>query len=85
MTRLRHLRRLLPVLTLLLVAGAACSLPEEKSFEITRIETEAVLNPDGSMDVVERATYDFTGNFSVGSRSFETARYDYTIEGIQAF
>lgn len=83
--RLRRLAHLLAILAVLLVAGAACSLPEEKSFEITHIETEAVLNADGSMDVVERATYDFTGNFSVGTRTFETARYDYSIEDIQAF
>ena len=86
MTRMRPLRRLLPlvVLVAVVVGVTGCSLPEERGFTITHIDTQAVLNPDGSMDVVERATYDFTGDFSVGSRSFETAEYDYTITGIEA-
>ncbi|MCB1015625.1 MAG: DUF2207 domain-containing protein [Acidimicrobiales bacterium] len=85
--RRRPRRPLLAGLALLVVALAglgACSTGE-KSFTITRIDTEAVLNPDGSMDVVERATYDFTGNFSVGTRSFESAGFDYEIVDVRAF
>ncbi len=85
MTVLRRLRPLLFALGAVLVVAGGCTLPAEKSFTITHIDTEATLNPDGSMDVVERATYDFTGDFSIGTRSFETARYDYTIEDIAAF
>ena len=59
MTRMRPLRRLLPlvVLVAVVVGVTGCSLPEERGFTITHIDTQAVLNPDGSMDVVERATY----------------------------
>ncbi len=82
----RAVRRLLPLPLLVAVAVGVtgCSLPEERGFTITHIDTEAVLNPDGSMDVVERATYDFTGEFSVGSRSFESAGFEYEIVDIEA-
>ena len=86
MTAPRAVRRLLPLalLVALVVGLTGCSLPEERGFIITHIDTEAVLNTDGSMDVVERATYDFTGDFSVGSRSFESAGFDYEIVDIEA-
>ncbi len=86
MTRVLPLRRLLPLALLLavVVGVTGCSLPPERGFTVTHIDTQAELNPDGSMDVVERATYDFTGNFSVGSRSFESSQFDYTITGIEA-
>ncbi|MBL8777041.1 MAG: DUF2207 domain-containing protein [Acidimicrobiales bacterium] len=79
-------RRLLPLalLVALVVGVTGCSLPEERGFTITHIDTEAVLNTDGSMDVVERATYDFTGEFSVGVRDFESAGFDYEITDIEA-
>ncbi len=38
------------------------------------LDTTAVVRPDGSMDVVERVRYRFTGEFTVGIRSFEIDR-----------
>lgn len=94
MTRPRSLRRpgatrrralgAAGALVALALALGGCSTTETKSFDITHVDVQAQLNRDGSMDVVERATYDFTGNFSVGTRSFEEARYDYEITGIEA-
>jgi uncharacterized membrane protein len=40
----------------------------EKTFSLPRVDVDAVLQPDGSMDVVEHITYDFTGKFSFGTR-----------------
>ncbi|MBK9179054.1 MAG: DUF2207 domain-containing protein [Acidimicrobiales bacterium] len=50
--------------SLLLLAGPAWA----KSFSIDRVEITATWNPDGSLDVRERITYDFDGSFSVGTR-----------------
>lgn len=53
-----------------------------KSFRIDRMEVDAVLNPDGSMDVVERFTYVFDGVFNVGTRYIEPG--DYQVVDMQA-
>jgi len=83
------LRRLLGVAGVVLALAltlTGCELPETEGFDITQVEVDAVLNPDASMDVVERATYDFHEGFSVGVRDFETGLFDqYEIVGIQAF
>ncbi len=74
------------VMVALALTLAGCELPETEGFDITHVEVEAVLNPDASMDVVERATYDFHEGFSVGVRDFESSAFDeYQIVGIQAF
>jgi uncharacterized membrane protein len=39
-----------------------------KSFSVPRVVVEAVLNPDGSMRVVEHLDYDFSGEFHHGTR-----------------
>lgn len=83
-TAIRRALAVVGALVALSLALGGCSIPEIRGFDITHVDTEAVLNPDGSMDVVERATYDFTGDFSVGTRNFESAGFDYTITGIQA-
>lgn len=35
-----------------------------KSYSITRVEITAAINPDGSMDVIERRTFRFSGSFT---------------------
>ncbi|MGH2684992.1 MAG: DUF2207 family protein, partial [Actinomycetota bacterium] len=58
------------------VAVLAIAAPASaKSFTIPRLEVEAELHPDGSMDVVERFTYDFDGVFNVGTRYIEPGDY----------
>jgi uncharacterized membrane protein len=39
-----------------------------RSFSIDRFDVEATVDPDGSMDVVERLTYTFDGVYNVGDR-----------------
>jgi uncharacterized membrane protein len=61
---------------MLAVAGALSLLPaaagaQSKSFDLLDLSTEATVNPDASMDVVEQITYDFRGGpFNFGIRSF---------------
>jgi uncharacterized membrane protein len=54
------------------VAGGGPRPAGAKTFEITELVTEATVQPDGSMQVRERITYDFSGGtFTVGIRTFE--------------
>jgi uncharacterized membrane protein len=90
------MRKLLPTLLImgsifaLAILGQACgdTLEEAggRTFDLEHIETTATLARDGSMEVVERVTYDFNGEFSVGTRSFELppAGFDYEITDIEA-
>ncbi len=49
-----------------------------KSFAIPTFQVNAVLNPDASMDVVERITYVFDGEFHNGTRPIPAGDYDIT-------
>ncbi|MEA3076719.1 MAG: hypothetical protein QOF60_1627, partial [Actinomycetota bacterium] len=46
-----------------------------KSFSVPRVVVEAVLNPDGSMRVVEHLDYDFSGVFHHGTRPIPKGDY----------
>ncbi len=43
-----------------------------KSYRITDVSIDAQLRPDGSMDVIESRTFDFSGSFSFVFRTLET-------------
>lgn len=62
----------------LLVGGAALAgvLNPPKSFALPRVEVEAQLRADGSMRVVEHLTYDFTGDFTYGTRPIPRGAYE---------
>lgn len=62
----------------LLVGGAALAavLNPPKSFSLPRVAVEAELAPDGSMRVVEHLTYDFTGDFTYGTRPIPRGAYE---------
>ena len=73
--RRRTLAGFLLVLVLGMVAGLGAPRPvaasAEKSFEITALDSTAVIRPDGSMDVTELVSYRFDGGpFTIGVRSF---------------
>lgn len=80
------LRRLLAVLALVLLVGLTGVAPAQaRSFEILSMEVIARVNPDGSMDVVERLNYDFDGEFNGGTRQIPEGENDadYDIVGFQ--
>jgi uncharacterized membrane protein YgcG len=65
---------LLVAVVALLLAGPALASPagDARSFSLVSLDTDAVLFPDGSMEVRERVVYDFAGGpFRVGIRSFD--------------
>lgn len=67
---------LLLALVVTVAAGPALAAPKggTKSFALVSLDTDAVLHPDGSMEVRERVVYDFAGGpFTVGIRSFRPA------------
>jgi uncharacterized membrane protein len=59
----------------LLVVAPLADPAAAKSFEIEAVEVEAVVRPDGSMDVVEHLTYDFDGTYNVGDRDIPPGSY----------
>lgn len=57
---------------LISVGGALLGEAEPTSgFTIEAIDVQAEVQPDASMEVTERVSYDFGGDFGIGSRSFE--------------
>jgi len=69
------MRRALLFLLVVVAALAVAAPASAKEFRIPRLEVEVELHPDGSMDVVERFTYDFDGVFNVGTRYIERGDY----------
>lgn len=59
------------------------ALPGEKSFTVEEIQVEAALRRDGVLLVREQVTYDFKGDFTVGTRDFDAGPWQIT--GIRAF
>lgn len=55
------------------IGGIAGNLDGARSFTLESIVVDADVRPDGSMEVVEQVTYDFDGEYSVGTRSFEAS------------
>ncbi|OWY62033.1 hypothetical protein B7486_60585, partial [cyanobacterium TDX16] len=54
-----------------LLAGAE---PTE-GFTLESIDVVAEVQPDGSMEVTEQVAYDFHGDFGIGTRTFDEARF----------
>jgi uncharacterized membrane protein len=46
------------------LASVGITLLSSKSYDFPRVEIEATVRPDGSIDLVERRTFDFDGEFS---------------------
>jgi hypothetical protein len=68
------IRRVVVLALLVLLVGAPPA--QARSFEILSMEVIARVNPDGSMDVVERLNYDFDGDFNGGTRQIPDGDYD---------
>jgi uncharacterized membrane protein len=68
------IRRVAVLALLVLLVGAQPA--QARSFEILSMEVIARVNPDGSMDVVERLNYDFDGDFNGGTRQIPDGDYD---------
>jgi uncharacterized membrane protein len=68
------------VFGLLLAAGLvlAARLNPAKSFSVPRVDIDATLHPDGTLQVVEHITYDFTGSFRYGTRPIPVGAYQIT-------
>jgi uncharacterized membrane protein YgcG len=64
-----------------LLAGPLSSAAGARSLEMLSVEVVARVNPDGSMDVVERLQIDFDGDFNGGTR--EIPRGDDSIVGFE--
>jgi uncharacterized membrane protein YgcG len=60
---------------LLVVAGPAAAPAAARSLEILSVRVAARVNPDGSMDVVERLEFDFEGDFNGGTREIPPGDY----------
>lgn len=70
---IRHLLLAFVVSFLAAAVATPAVAHADKSFSIQSLETTAVINPDGSMDVTEAVTYEFSGGpFNFGIRSFES-------------
>lgn len=74
-------RRVIALLALFVVltgwfAPDAADASTTKEFSIVSLDTTATVNPDGSMDVVEKVRYSFSGTFTVGIRSFQSNEDD---------
>ena len=63
------------VAAVLVLAGPAAAPAEARSLEILSVEVTARVNPDGSMDVVERLAFDFDGDFNGGTREIPPGDY----------
>ncbi len=66
-----------------LLGRIGVEVPGEKSFELESIDVHAALRRDGVLLVREEVTYDFTGEFSVGTRDFDSGPWQ--IRRIRAF
>jgi hypothetical protein len=60
------------------LALAASGPARAKSFTVENVNVDAVLHPDGSMQVVENITYDFEGSFTRGTRPIPRGEYAIT-------
>jgi uncharacterized membrane protein len=62
--------RILPVLSVavIVLCGLSSSTVIAKSYQVTHVEIDARLRPDGSMDVSESRTYRFDGSFTFAYR-----------------
>src|ERR687891_1288616 len=49
---------------ILIAGGVYLALQAEKSYEFPRVEIDASVLPDGSLELVERRTFAFDGRFS---------------------
>jgi uncharacterized membrane protein len=57
--------------------GAAAGAQTTKSFSLSSLKTNATVNSDGTMDVREAITYEFSGGtFTFGTRTFKPAFLD---------
>ena len=65
------------IFVVLLAAGiiAANVFFPKKEFSVPRVAVDATLAPDGTMQVVEHITYDFTGQFHYGTRPIPVGAY----------
>src|SRR5690606_15016066 len=75
----RPVKRLLAVVALLLAIGTAPAAAQSRESEIIAVRTQATVNPDGSMDVVELLAYDFTDDRNGGFRTFVPDPANYRI------
>jgi uncharacterized membrane protein len=70
---MRHKRvSTLVLICMALVCGALVSAASAKSYEITHVDIEARLHPDGSMDMTEERTYQFQGSYRFAYRDLPT-------------
>ncbi|MGH9246222.1 MAG: DUF2207 family protein [Acidimicrobiales bacterium] len=81
----RHLlHRVVLATAAALALGVAFAGPAAaKDFSIDRFVVEAIVNADGSMEVVEHLTYNFDGEFNVGDRDIPPGPY-YQVVDMQA-
>jgi uncharacterized membrane protein len=56
--------------------GTLAGIEDTEGFTLEAIDVQAEVQPDGSMDVTERVSYDFRGDFGVGIRDFEAPGFD---------
>jgi hypothetical protein len=70
MARTLTLLAILALVFAVLITGpfAAPAAAQDKSFSLPRAEAMAVVQPDGSVLVIENITYDFIGSFEGGYR-----------------
>ncbi|MEW6048228.1 MAG: DUF2207 domain-containing protein, partial [Bacillota bacterium] len=71
-------------LVCVILTTGSSGIPFAKSYSITRVDIEASVNPDGSMDVIEKRTFRFT--FESGTRfpgSFTWLSQDLLLAGCQ--
>jgi uncharacterized membrane protein len=79
----RILVPLAAVLALLAGIVGGASAQESGESEILAVDVHAVVNPDGSMDVLELLSYDFTADRNGGFRNFLPGGADYSIEDFE--
>ena len=59
------MNRILAIFVLLLLTSSACS----KSYHLDAIDVVVAINSDGSFNVTESLTYDFSGSFTTAWRN----------------
>jgi hypothetical protein len=62
------MRRLTVPLLALLLVGVLAAPSLAKSYWIDSADSDITVNADGSLSVIERITYEFSGSFSGGYR-----------------
>ena len=70
------MKKILLVLALLLLTFPISSFAAEKSWEISKWDTQIRINPDASFDVIDTVTFDFHGSFSFVTRSIDNQKFD---------